>query len=163
MKKGFTLVEVMAALAILAIAICGLSSMFFATEHMNRFDADRIQAFKLAHQTMENLLSMGVNDIKTYDGKTFTDVNNRTTVATKSDLGTLDDADYDQGIPPDSGSADINDFVTNYEPTPMTGPATTTVTVTDLNWGASYQAVLIEVAVPEFGVTISAVKTDVQL
>ncbi len=171
--KGFSLIEVMCAMAILAIGVCGVAQMYFSTITMNKFENDRIQAFKLANQTMENLLSMGVNDIKSYDyreqnmvdnfnGNAFTAVNNRAMSATQSELGTLTENDYDQGLP-NTGTANMADYDVNYEPTPSSTTCTSRITVDDLNWDASHQVISIKVEVPELGVCITAVKSDVNL
>lgn len=177
--KAFTLVEVMIALAVLAVAITGIASMYFQSERMNRFDADRITCSKLAHQTMENLLSMSVSEIKQYDyrasgmssyqDKAFTAVNRQAVTVSKDVLGDMDEDDYDQGVP-ESGASDTT-LSESYDPETMTrdtdfsrpteGTAATKVTVTDLNWSSQYDVVLIEVEVPEFGVKVSAVKTSV--
>ncbi|MBN2713138.1 MAG: prepilin-type N-terminal cleavage/methylation domain-containing protein [Planctomycetes bacterium] len=67
-QKGMTLLEVMFALAVLAIASAGMAAAFQSIERSNTFTNDRVAAFKSAHQTMETLLAMSSSDmIKYYD------------------------------------------------------------------------------------------------
>ena len=187
-QMGMTLLEVMFAIAVLTIVICGVACAYFNMVKQNMFDADQMHCQKLAHQTLETLISMDLNEIEKYDsentdvfygasmkndyeGRNFTAVNNRVLsggleVFDGSQNANLNEDMVDRGLVLiTEDDTEYGDEITevNYEPQTSTMPCTTMVTVEAMPWSDISNCYKITVSIPEFGILISTMKTDADL
>lgn len=72
-RQGFTLLEIMAACAILAIVCVGVLGAVLKVDQDNRYIYNCTIANRAAHQMMEILLSMDLDDVvANQNGQTFT-------------------------------------------------------------------------------------------
>ena len=72
-RKGFTLVELLVAVAIVAFAVCGILSLYVACFGLTKTSRNMSIATNAAQALMEQIRSSDFNSIvDTYDGMTFT-------------------------------------------------------------------------------------------
>ena len=161
--RNYSLIEVMFAVTLLAIVTTSVSGVCFSIIRSNQFTNDQSRSFKAAHQTLESLLAIDIDEVIAYDGKSFSDVHNRTASA---ELTTWS-GELDQGfadVDPDNwGEGDAPSF----EPVTRFAASAGTVRVQslDASWqphptlDPSASLFRIEATVEAFGVSLAAVRT----
>lgn len=83
-KKGFTLSELMIAMAILLVAISGLLFVFINCILLNQSNNNMIVASNDAQYVLEQIKGLAYSSIGTYVAPTFTNLENETVTLTRS-------------------------------------------------------------------------------
>lgn len=70
-NKGLTLIELLVAMAILAVLLLGIGISMLRMEHANMLDHDRALAHKAAQQILEIIMNESLSDALSRHGTTF--------------------------------------------------------------------------------------------
>ncbi|OGX18538.1 MAG: hypothetical protein A3K83_07610 [Omnitrophica WOR_2 bacterium RBG_13_44_8b] len=83
-NKGFSLMELMLAVAILLIAVLGLLSTFINCILLNESNRNLVTAANDAQYVLEQIRSLAYGDIATYAAPAFTNLNGEAITLTRS-------------------------------------------------------------------------------
>ncbi len=97
-RKGFSLLEVMFAVAICGMMCAGALSLMIKIDTSNRWMYERTIAYRAAHQAMEVLLAEDIDSMLLQDGNTFAVTQTTSDVAT----GTITITDLNWGAAGDT-------------------------------------------------------------
>ncbi len=133
-NKGFTVVELMVAVVITVIAFAGLATMEIACINGNSIASNVTTGITLAQDTMEDLMSLDINDPELDDNNTSNNVNLREGVEDFADVGNLataDDGHREENIDAKGNPGGMYTRFWNVaEDTPIDGQKTLVVIVT---------------------------------
>lgn len=88
-NAGFSLLEVMVALAILAVLVAGLGQTVFMSMETGKVVEDTVIAHKAAHQVMENLMGLDLDTMLLQNGNTFQVGSDENMTTSKASTGTI--------------------------------------------------------------------------
>jgi prepilin-type N-terminal cleavage/methylation domain-containing protein len=133
-SRGFTLVELLVAVCVMAIAFAGLATMQIACINGNSIASNITTGMTLAQDKMEELNSLDYNDPELADNNVTNDPNLQDAIDDSSLVGNnanSDDGHRETGIDAEGNAGGMYNRIWNIsDNTPTTGMKTTVVIVT---------------------------------